>query len=283
MAAVQRGTLRSQWLGAELRDLREAKGLHLKDAAEYLQRDAATISRYETGFYPIRRVDLMALMDLYGLSDPARRGKLLGLSKHVWQKNWWDGYLSDVAGSLIDYVWLESRAKRARSFASITMPGLLQTPAYAKTVITTDDPDATPEQIERRLELRMARQQVLDDDPLHLSVILDESVLRRQVGSPATMVEQLRHLVERSAIASVEIRVLPFRPGSPASGYGSFVIFDLPDPFPEVAYTETLVGGVYVEPPDSGRFIRVYDGHRNLALEPADSAEFISKLAEEWQ
>lgn len=256
----------------------------LKEAAEYLQRDPGTLSRFETGFYPIRRPDLLALLDLYGVSDVALRNKLLSLSHDVWQKGWWDGYAEDVVGELVDYVWLESRARGIRSFAAIVVPGLLQTPAYAETVIRANDPDATPEQFDRWLELRTARQRVLDgDDPPHLMVILDEAVLRREIGSPRIMADQLRHLAECSALPNIEIRVLPFRAGTPASTYGTFEIFQLPDPFPEVAYAETLAGSVYVESPDTRRFIQTYDGHANLALGPADSAELISATAEEWQ
>ncbi|REE98731.1 helix-turn-helix domain-containing protein [Thermomonospora umbrina] len=284
MAALQRSTLRSQWLGQELRQLREAKGVLLKEAAEYLQRDTGTVSRYETGFYPIRRPDLLALLDLYGVSDRERREALLRLSADVWQKGWWDGYSGDVVGTLIDYVWLEARATHIRSFAAIVIPGLLQTPEYAEALIRTNDRDATPEQIERWHELRMARQQVLDgDEPSRLSVILDESVLRRQISTPEIMAAQLRRLVECAARQAVDIRVLPFRAGTPAGTYGTFEIFELPDPFPEVAYAETMAGALYVEAPDTEPFFRTYDGHKNLALGPADSIELITAITEEWQ
>ena len=99
MAAPQWVTLRSQWLGQQLRELREANGLKIKEVAEYLQRDPGTVSRFESGFYPIRRPDLMALLGLYGISDRKRRDALMTLSEDVWQKGWWDGYAGDVAGT----------------------------------------------------------------------------------------------------------------------------------------------------------------------------------------
>jgi transcriptional regulator with XRE-family HTH domain len=283
MAAPQWVTLRSQWLGQQLRDLREANGLMIKEVAEYLQRDPGTVSRFESGFYPIRRPDLMALLGLYGISDRKRRDVLMTLSEDVWQKGWWDGFAGDVVGTLVDYVWLESRAEEVQSFAAIVVPGLLQTREYAEAVIRGRDTDATPEQIERWLELRMARQGVLNEGSPRLSMILDESVLRRAVGSPEIMAGQLRRLVECSASDAVEIRVLPFRAGTLASTEGAFGIFQMPDPFPEVAYAETLAGAIYVESPDTARFTRAYDGHRNLALGPEESADFISAIAEEWQ
>ncbi|NVI86316.1 helix-turn-helix transcriptional regulator [Actinomadura sp. BRA 177] len=283
MAGTPRpGTLRSQWLGQQLRELRDSKGILLKEAAEYLQRDTATLSRYETGFYPIRRPDLLALLDLYGVSDPALREKLLNLSKDVWQKGWWDGYADDVAGSLIDYVWLESRASHIRSYASVVVPGLLQSPAYAQQAIRLDEPAATTEQVQRWHELRMTRQQILDtDDPPRLSAVLDESVLRRRIGSRNVMREQLCHLVELAALPTVEIRVLPLQAGALASVYGAFEVFRMPEPFPEVAYTETLAGAIYTEAPDISRFIHAYDGHKALSLGSAESVEMISAIAED--
>ncbi|QFG25015.1 helix-turn-helix transcriptional regulator [Actinomadura sp. WMMB 499] len=280
----QRATLRSQWLGQQLRELRDERGLMIKEVAEYLQRDPGTVSRFETGFYPIRRPDLMALLDLYGVSQPRQRDALLALSQDVWQKGWWDGYATDVVGSLVDYAWLESRATHIRSFAAIVVPGLLQTPEYASAVIKTNDADATPDQVERWHELRMNRQQVLEDEkPTMLTAVFDESVLRRQVGSSQIMCGQLRHLEQCAGNPTVNIHILPLRAGTPAGTYGSFEIFELPSPFPQVAYSETMAGGVYVESPDSDRFIRTYDGHMSRALGQAESLELISKIAEEWQ
>ncbi|WP_019634695.1 helix-turn-helix domain-containing protein [Actinomadura atramentaria] len=285
MAAAQRGaTLRSHWLGQQLRDLREKRGMLLKDAAQYLQRDVATLSRYETGYYPIRRPDLMALLDLYGISDAALREKLFHLSHDVWQKGWWDGYATDVTGSLIDYVWLESRARHIRTYAAIVVPGLLQTPEYAEEVIRINDNDATSEQIERWHELRMARQQILDsDEPPLFSAILDESVLLRQIGSAEIMIAQLRRLADYAARPGIDIRVLPFNAGTPASTYGTFEMFELPDPLPQVAHTETMAGALYVESPDTEVFFRTYDEHTALALSQKDSAERILAVAKEWQ
>ncbi|MBE1534380.1 helix-turn-helix domain-containing protein [Actinomadura algeriensis] len=284
MAERQRVTLRSQWLGQQLRELRETKGLLIKDVAEYLQRDPGTVSRFETGFYPIRRPDLMALLDLYGVSSSRRRDALMTLSQDVWQKGWWDGYSRDVAGSLIDYVWLESRAAHIRSYAAIVVPGLLQTPDYAREVIRTNEPGATPDQIDRWLELRMNRQRILEGDKSpRFSAVLDESVLRRQVGDSTTMAKQLQHLVNYCNTPTVDIRVLSYSAGTPTSTYGTFEIFEMPSPFPEVAYAETMAGAIYIEPPASDRFVQTYDGHTSMAFGSDDSIELLSAIAEEWQ
>ncbi|MGH3971938.1 MAG: Scr1 family TA system antitoxin-like transcriptional regulator, partial [Pseudonocardiaceae bacterium] len=137
-------TLRAQWLGQSLRELRDASGMTLARAGEFLQRNAATVSRFESGEYPIRRPDLMALLDLYGVSDRRKRDGLLRLSEDVWQKGWWDGYEPDVERQFVDFVWLESRATAIRSFDPLVVTGLLQTREYAEAVITAAEWEAEP-------------------------------------------------------------------------------------------------------------------------------------------
>ncbi|MGH3711284.1 MAG: helix-turn-helix domain-containing protein, partial [Pseudonocardiaceae bacterium] len=107
-------TLRAQWLGQSLRELRDSTGMTLTQAGEFLQRNASTVSRFESGEYPIRRPDLMALLDLYSVSDRRKRDGLLRLSEDVWQKGWWDGY-EELEQPFVDYVWLESRATTIRA------------------------------------------------------------------------------------------------------------------------------------------------------------------------
>jgi transcriptional regulator with XRE-family HTH domain len=275
-------TLRAQWLGQQLRELRDANELTLKQVADYLQCDPSTLSRFESAEYPIRRPYVMALLDLYGVSEQRRRDALMRLSEEVWQKGWWDGYANDVDRRFIDYVWLESRAREIRTFDDTLLPGLLQTPGYARAAIQAAEPHSTAEQAERGVELRMTRQQVLtSDDPPCLRAILDEALLHRQVGGPAVLHEQLTRLTERAQLVNVDIRVLPFRAGAHASPTGAFKIFTMADPYPDVAYAETLAGSVYVETPGADRFAQAYDRLHHTALEPDESADLISALAEE--
>ncbi|MEV4098386.1 helix-turn-helix domain-containing protein [Streptosporangium saharense] len=282
MAAVKWVTLRSQWLGQQLRDLREANGLILKDAAEYLQRDPGTVSRFETGGYPIRRPDLLALLDLYGVADPRRREEFVRLSQEVWKKGWWDGYAGEVAGAFVDYVWLEFRAREIRTFDNILLPGLFQTPRYARAAITAAEYDASEAQIDRWVELRMGRQKVFEEDnPPRFMAIIDEAVLRREVGGRECQTEQLCHLADQVARPNVEIRIMPFSAGAHASPAGAFRIFTMGESFPEVGYAETPKGAIYVESPDSERFMRMYDELRKLTLGPEESTEFIVATAEE--
>jgi transcriptional regulator with XRE-family HTH domain len=277
-------TLRAQWLGQQIKDLREGAGITLKQAAEYLERDPSTVSRFESAEYPIRRADLLAMLDFYAVSDQRRREGLLSLREEVWQKGWWDGFADAVDRRFIDYVWLESRAHAIDSFDDTLLPGLLQTNRYAEAAIRAADPDLGDEQVKRAVELRIMRQQVLTGDkPTQLRAIIDEALLRRVVHGPEAMREQLEHL---SACASasrpnIEIRVLPFKAGAHASPAGAFKVFSMVEPYPDVAYTETLAGAIYVETPGAERFVQAYDRLQCATLKVKESAEMISAAIEE--
>ena len=284
MPTKPRPTLRAQWLGQSLRQLRESTAMTLQQAAEFLQRNAATVSRFESGEYPIRRPDLMALLDLYGVSERRRRDGLLRLSEDVWQKGWWDGYAPDVERQFVDFVWLESRATSIRSFDPLLVTGLLQTRDYAEAVITAADWDAEPEQIARWVQLRMDRQGVLHSaEPPRLSVIIDEPVLRRAVGGPWVLRGQLSHLLACTELPHLDLRVLPANVGAHASPSGYFLVFTIVEPDMNVGFAETVGGAVYVEPPDSERFVRVYDRLLESALRPAESAGLIGAIREDLE
>ncbi|MFD3683852.1 helix-turn-helix domain-containing protein [Nocardiopsis sp. NPDC058631] len=285
MAAVRkpkRVTLRGRWLGQRLRDLREAEGRTIEEVADYLQRAMGTVSRFETGIYPIRRTEVVALLDLYGANDPRLRANLLKIADDVWQTGWWDGYTKDVEDWFIDFVWLEELAVEQWLFNNTLVSGIFQTEAYARVVMRTTEPDATDEQVDRWIELRMARQALLDrETPPLVRVVLDESTLRRRVGSSRIMHAQLEALVVATERAHVDIRVLPFGSGAHASPNGSFNIYRMADPYPEVGYVETPQGALYVESPDSVPMMQMYDRLWDASLPAEESAEFITTLSKE--
>ncbi|MTE12791.1 helix-turn-helix domain-containing protein [Nocardia aurantiaca] len=278
MAGKPGPTLRAQWLGQQLRQYRDESGMTLKDAAAYLKRDSSTVSRFEAGLYPPREDDVRELLTLYGVADEHVREALRKLSLEVWQKGWWEGYAKDIDPSIIDYAWLEARASEIKSFNTIVVPGLLQTPSYAEAVIRAVDPDADDAQIDRWLEVRMIRQQVLTRPrPVHLTVILDESILRRPIGGANVHVEQLAHLANMSERPNVTVRLLPEAVGAHAAPDGSFKIFDLPDPYPTLACVETPAGVIYVEADGIQRFIAAFERLEAVALSPKESAAILRK------
>lgn len=277
-------TLRAQWLGKQLRDLREAAHLHMKDAADHIQRDAATISRIERGITPPRTPDVLELMNLYGVDDVVLRAGMENLSRDIWRKGWWDGYTTHVPGKVIDLAWLESRAERLREFSALVFAGLLQTREYAETVIRAADPDVSDNEVQQWIEFRMARQQVLTkDDPVPYTAILDEATLHRRVGGTEVMRAQLQHLLDASHRPKITIRVLPFAAGAPASPEGGFMHITLPTPFPDVAQVNTEAGVLYVETPESERFDEAYTRLERDALDVEASRACIKSRMEQLE
>lgn len=274
-------TLRGRWLGQRLRELREANGRTLEDVAEFMQRTNGTISRFENGVYPVRRPDMMAMLDLYGVNDPRQRDSLLKLGESAWQTGWWDGY-TDVSTEFVDFVWLEEVAAEHRLFDNTLLPGILQTEAYAETTIRTVEFDGSEERIERGVELRLKRQELLSrENPPVIRSVLDEAVLRRRVGSDEVMREQLTHLVASAELPTVSLRVLPFSAGVHESPTGAFQYYVMEDPYPDLVYAETPKGAVYIEEPDTERMAAAYDRLWEKSLSEQDSVEFISTLIEE--
>ncbi|MEU9886653.1 helix-turn-helix transcriptional regulator [Sphaerisporangium sp. NPDC051011] len=281
MAPKKGPTLRAQWLGKQLRELRETAKLTLREAGDYVQRDQAALSRWEQGLTPARAPDVLALLNLYGVDDPDLRDGLEKLSREIWRKGWWDDYARETSGRVIDHAWLESRAEILYSFDVLVIPGLLQTPEYAEAVIRAANPSANDAYVTRWVDFRMTRQQVLHrDDPLRLIVVLDEALLHRTVGGPSVMRAQLQRLAELGNRPNITIRVLPFSAGAHASPRGAFMLFGMPSPFPDVGYAETRAGGIYVEADDVVSFANAYDRLERAALTPDGSKALIIATAE---
>ncbi|MGH2805456.1 MAG: helix-turn-helix domain-containing protein, partial [Thermoleophilaceae bacterium] len=264
--------------------LRESAGMTLKQAGDYLQRDGSMVSRFESAVHPIRRGDVLALLDLYGVSDERTREGLLRLSEDVWRKGWWDGYANSVDRQYIDMLWLDARAERLRTYGSMLVPGLLQTREYAETLIRNAAAADTPEeQIGRMIELRITRQQILRGEaPVDFAAVVDESVLHRVIGGPELMRGQLARLRDVVERPNVEVRVLPLDRGAHAGLDGSFWLYEMPDPYPGVAYVDTLGGAVYVEEDVAvDRFRQAYHQLSAMALDGKESAALIAAAAKE--
>ncbi|GAB7050748.1 helix-turn-helix transcriptional regulator [Catenuloplanes indicus JCM 9534] len=280
-------TLRAQWLGRELRDLRERRNLTLRQVAEHLKRNFSALSRFENAEWPIPRHDVQMLLDLYGVSERRERTRLTRLSEEVWRRDDWIDEFSDVIydPTFCDLIWLEQRAKRVGSYDALYVLGLLQTPAYAEAMIrTVEGPDADDDRIARWVQLRLRRQRAIEGPkPTRVAAIVAESVLRNPVGGPDVMREQLMHLGRLARRRHIEISVLPAGAGAHPGLDGAFLLFEMPDPFPDVAYTETIAGRTFQEGPRTGRFASAYRTLREAALEPADSTRLIADIADEFK
>ncbi|MEV4842261.1 helix-turn-helix transcriptional regulator [Micromonospora matsumotoense] len=277
-------TLRAQWLGQQLRALREERGMTLKLVSEHLQRDMSALGRYERADWPIRKGDVVALLDLYGFHHAAERARLLALAEDVWRTDRWDEDYGDVVdSSFIEYPWLEGRADKVCCFHMTLVPGLLQTRAYAEAVIrNAAEQEVSESTINRWVELRLSRQEVLSKErPLTIHTVIDESVVRRRVGGAQVLWDQLAHLVKLQALPQVRIQIMPSSVALHQGLDGTFWIFHLPEPYPAVAYVESLGGRLYMESPKAERFLRAYDRLSKSALSKDESTALMGAIAEE--
>src|SRR5215469_2188602 len=275
-------TIRRRRLGIDLRRLRDANGLKLEEVAGALGVAPSTLSRIETGKAPTKSAYLNQMLQMYGVTDPGHRQVLVDMAREGHRKGWWAAY-DDVLPSGFDiYVGLEAETAAIRSYEISVVHGLLQTADYARAVLSEMFPRHTSKQIDRLVDLRMARQHRLDDEPpLELWAILDEAVIRRTVGGPAVMSRQLRHLVAEADRPGMTMQVLPFSCGAHAAHGGPFTILAFPDRSDsEVAYVESVAGYIYLE---KDRDVRArseaFDRLRAAALSPGASVDLIAQVA----
>jgi transcriptional regulator with XRE-family HTH domain len=273
-------TVRRRRLGTELRKLRDSSGLKLEEVAAELGVAPSTLSRIETGKAPTKSAYLSQMLEMYGVSDSGQRQVLVDMAREGHRKGWWAAY-DDVLPSGFDtYVGLEAETAAIRSYEISVVPGLLQTADYARAVIRETFPRHTPQQIDRLVDLRMARQHRLDDQPpLELWSILDEAVIRRPVGGAAIMRRQLSHLLTAAERASVTMQILPFSCGAHAAHTGSFSVLEFPDRTDsEVAHVESVAGYIYLEKDKDVRArSEAFDRLRAAALSPSASAELVAQ------
>src|SRR5215218_8675001 len=277
MPGVQSPTVRRRRLGQELRQLREAAELTIEEVAQRLEVSPAKISRIETGRVGVRPRDVSDLLDQYKIHG-RHRDNLLTLTREARQQGWWHSY-SDVLSEGTDiWVGLETEAEAIRLYQIQIVPGLLQTSEYASAVLRAHYRSEPPEHIERRVKLRMARQQlVIEQNNTPIWAVLDEAVLRRRMGSPEVMHSQYRRLLEFSEMNNITIQVLPLDAGVYSGVPGGFAIMQLPHPDPEVVVIEYRGGALYLErSEDVSAHAHLFDRIRATAKGPEESTRYIS-------
>jgi transcriptional regulator with XRE-family HTH domain len=232
-------------VGVRLRRLREAANLTTDEAAVAIRGSHSKISRIERGKQPFKPRDLNDLLALYGVSDSA---ELLALAELANRQSWWADYADVIPPGLETYLGLEQAASLIRCYDAHSVPVLLQSPDYARTLIELTDVALAGRDVSRRVELRMRRQQVLlHEDPVRLWAILDEAVLRRPFGGQQTMRGQLRHLIDIASLPNVTIQVLRFG----ACGYtadGSFAVLRFREnEIPDTVFAEHVAGACHYD------------------------------------
>jgi hypothetical protein len=235
----------------------------------------------ETGRVGLRSRDLADLLTLYRVDDPALAAQLLELAREGKQRGWWSRYADTLAGPYATYIGFESEAAELLIYETIVVTGLLQTEEYARALFgATMNPPNTSDMIERKVKVRMARQELLTrPKPLKVWAILDESVLHRRMGGAETHLAQLKHLYESTMVPNVTIQIVPFDAAANPGMIGSFTIVRFPSADdPDIVYIEGVTGDIFAESEDALSYHEVFDHLRAAALSPTDSRNKISDM-----
>ncbi|MEU5876356.1 helix-turn-helix transcriptional regulator [Spirillospora sp. NPDC047279] len=279
-------TVRRRQLGTELRQLREGAGLTGDEATERLGWYGAKVSRIENGRISVPWSDVSDLLDLYGVEDRATREALIRLAKEARQKDWWQPYSDLLSKEARTYIGLEAAAESLHIYQPCAVPGLLQSPDYARAIITRAGPLVLSEtEVERRIKLRQERQATLSrEGGLELWAVLDEAALRREIGGPVTMGDQMRHLVQAGCRREITIQVVPFKAGPHASMDGGLGIFTFAEPGENVAFVGTAAGTLFLGRQADVRAASLAFEHlRAVALGPAASLDLVEAAAREYE
>lgn len=277
-----RTTTRRRQLGAMMRKLRARKGLTLEEAGRLVGASKATISRYETQSGPVKWLVVDALCREYGATD-AERTAVVGLAKDAKQQGWWSSFADSIPESMNLLLTLEDEAVREDHFSCVYVPGLLQTRDYSTALQQANEVRLEPTEIERLVDIRMKRQEIFTrPKPPHLWAILDESVLRRVVGSPEIMKEQLGRLLKANESTYVTLQVLPFSKGAHCAALGSFVIIGGNEPTLDVVYVDFHTGSLFLEKDEElERYRLAFEYLRAQALDMEASSSLIHRIRKE--
>jgi transcriptional regulator with XRE-family HTH domain len=279
----QTPTVRLRRLAAELRALRASSGLTRDEVVERTGINVATMYRIEHARVRPQTRTLRTLLDLYGV-EKEQQAELVGLLRDARERGWLHAYQSELPEQYTTFIGFEGEAESAWEYESLFVPGLLQTEGYARAVITGTLPFASRDEVERRVEVRIERQEVLrNENPLQLWSIVDEAALRRQVGKSAVMQAQLRHLIEACELPNVTFQVIPFDAGAHPGMPGSFIVLQFTEEaIPDVIYVETMAGELFLEEEsDIRRYKLVFEHLRAVSASPDASRSLLASLATE--
>ncbi|HEY7485242.1 MAG TPA: helix-turn-helix transcriptional regulator [Streptosporangiaceae bacterium] len=270
-------------VGAELRRLREARGITRVDAGEAIRASHSKISRLELGRTGLKQRDVADLLTLYGVNDETERGRWLALAKRTTAPGWWRDFTDIMVERFDHYLGLEEAAGVIRRYEVEFVPDLLQTMEYARAVFELGHDDVPPREMERRLLLLTRRQQVLRRSrPARLWAIVDEAALRRQIDCAATMRAQLEHLIQLAAVPHITIQVMPFTAGHAVVG-GPITLLRFPArELPDVVFIEQLTSTLFLEKPaDLVHYAQVMDRLGVQADPPKATVAILRKILAE--
>ena len=279
-------TVRSRRVGTELRRLREAAGVTTAQAADLLNCSPAKISRIENGIVTARVGDLRLLLDRYGDQDTEHRAYLERLARESNKRGWWQDYGDTIPPYYADFIGLETDASYIKTWEPTAVPGILQTPEYARAVMLANPAMISPDKLENFISLRRERQVRLEQGTdVRLDAVIWEVALVTTVGSDEVQRGQLGRLLELMDRPNISVQVLPLEAGDKASMSGSFVMFSFgSERSVSTVFVENLTSSQYLEGDEELRgYTLVFDALRSAALSPAASAARIRQRLEQRQ
>lgn len=273
-------------LARQLQALREKAGLSYEQAADAIYSSQWTIRRMERAEGGLKPLTVKSLLTAYGVTDTREIDAFLALCRDASKPGWWHSYDDVLPGWFRTFVGLEEAATLMRGYDPHWVPGLLQTPDYARASVRTGFPDATDDQAERRVTLRLARQRILSrPDPPRLWVVIDETAFRRPAATtgPTVMRAQLDHLIQAAGRPHITVQILPFTAGLHPAMYGPFRIFRFEEPeLPDVVYGESLTSAYYLDTPDeTAAYIQALDRVSAQAAPAEDTIKILRTIRKE--
>jgi len=269
-------------LGGQLRKLREAAGITPDQAGYEIRGSRSKISRLEHGRVGFKERDVADLLTLYGVNDVGERRHLLTLAERANSPGWWARYDDVLPDWFETYVGLEQATSLIRTYELQFVPGLFQTEDYARAVTVLGHRAAPAEEIERRVSLRLKRQEILARaEPVpKVWAVIDESALRRPLGGREVMRAQLRHLIELTESPQVTLQIMPFDRGGHSAAGGSFSILRFADSdLPDIVYIEQLTGALYLDRPEElDHYREVMNSLSAEAETPVESERQLTRL-----
>jgi len=280
---VDSPTVLRRRLGSELRKMRDGKGLTGAHIAKQLGWSESKVSRIESGKSPLSDKDAKLLLAMYGVQDAQEIRQFTALVRKSRQPGWWHAFGDALPDWFRAYVGFESDASQIRTYQNELVPGLLQTEDYARAVIRSMNAELSVDEIERRATARIQRQDILTrEHPPRVWAILNESVVRRVIGSPAIMQAQLKHIAEVAEThPNVTVQILPFDAGAHASMGYSFLILSFDDIPGSVAYSEGPTSATYMDrPADLNRHEEIFQQLMASATRPEKSVAWMKEIAD---
>jgi transcriptional regulator with XRE-family HTH domain len=269
-------------LGNQLRRLREAAGITPDRAGYEIRASRSKISRMEHGRVGFKERDVADLLTLYDVTDEVTRTQMLALAEHASSQGWWARFDDVLPDWFETYIGLEQATSLIRTYELQFVPGLFQTEEYARAVTLLGHRSAPLDEIERRVSLRVRRQEILTSKETGPKVwaVIDESALRRPLGGLNVMRTQLQHLIEMAELPQVTLQVMPFDRGGHSAAGGSFSILRFAEPdLPDVVYIEQLTGALYLDRRvEVDHYREVMNSLSAEAQTPADSEQQLKKL-----